>query len=408
MSFPTSPTNGDTTTVNGIGYIYNASARSWTRTASPLVVLNNLTITNLSGTQGSFTGNLSAAGIVGTTYFGQINIGTTSINLNRASGSQTLTGIGIDGTAGTATNAINTQITSNISSGTAYVSFVNSTSGNAAQNVNTSLTYNPNSGNLRAYGIQTDTGVYWAGNGVAFSSGGGVFTTNTAPPLTGNIAGDQWYDTGTDVLFTFVDDGSSKYWLDISTQTANANAAVTGTVATIYGNGTFYGSVTVNINNNAVAIANGGTSGVGNIGASGSTFNTIFAKATSAQYADLAEIYKSDENYDAGTVVVFGGTEEITITNISHDPRVAGVVSTNPAYIMNSDSDGLPVALTGRVPCFVRGPVAKGDIIVTSSVFGIGQRLSPQLYQIGCVIGKSLEEIVTDETKKIEIVVGRF
>ena len=114
-------------------------------------------------------GNIFAGGLNGTLY-GSLFIGTTDINYNRSSGSQTLTGVGIDGTAATATNAINTQVTSNISSGTAYVTFVNETTGNAAQNVNTSLTYNPNSGNLRAYGLLTDTGIYWAGNGAAFTS----------------------------------------------------------------------------------------------------------------------------------------------------------------------------------------------------------------------------------------------
>ena len=114
-------------------------------------------------------GNIFAGGLNGTLY-GSLFIGTTDINYNRSSGSQTLTGVGIDGTAATATNAINTQITSNISSGTAYITFVNATTGNVEQNVNTSLTYNPNSGNLRAYGIQTDTGIYWASNGAAFTS----------------------------------------------------------------------------------------------------------------------------------------------------------------------------------------------------------------------------------------------
>ena len=114
-------------------------------------------------------GNIFAGGLNGTLY-GSLFIGTTDINYNRSSGSQTLAGVGIDGTAATATNAINTQITSNISSGTAYITFVNATTGNVEQNVNTSLTYNPNNGNLRAYGIQTDTGIYWSGNGAAFTS----------------------------------------------------------------------------------------------------------------------------------------------------------------------------------------------------------------------------------------------
>jgi hypothetical protein len=83
-----------------------------------------------------------------------------------------------------------------------------------------------------------------------------------------------------------------------------------------------------------------------NIGSGALQYNTIFAKATSAQYADLAEIYASDNYYEPGTVVVFGGEKEITITTVSHDTRVAGVISTDPAYLMNSSHDGLPVAFT--------------------------------------------------------------
>jgi len=155
-------------------------------------------------------------------------------------------------------------------------------------------------------------------------------------------------------------------------------------------------------------ITNSGTNGTGNIGASGATFNTIFAKATSAQYADLAEIYISDEDYPPGTVVVFGGKKEITTTIVAHDTRVAGVISTNPAYLMNSEVQGLPVALTGRVPCLVQGPVRKGDVLVTSTTPGTAQRINTVEFQPGCVVGKSLENIPDDELKLIEVVVGRF
>jgi hypothetical protein len=78
-------------------------------------------------------------------------------------------------------------------------------------------------------------------------------------------------------------------------------------------------------------IVNSNANGVGNIGSSTTYFNTVFAKATSAQYADLAENYLADTNYAPGTVVVFGGAAEITVTAEFSDERVAGVISTNPA-----------------------------------------------------------------------------
>src|SRR6056300_1373169 len=78
------------------------------------------------------------------------------------------------------------------------------------------------------------------------------------------------------------------------------------------------------------------------IGSSSKKYNTVYAKATSAQYADLAEVYESDAEYDVGTVVVFGGSKEITISTTGNDTAVAGVISENPAYLMNSNATGLP------------------------------------------------------------------
>jgi hypothetical protein len=158
------------------------------------------------------------------------------------------------------------------------------------------------------------------------------------------------------------------------------------------------------------SITKTGTDGVGNIGAAGATFNTVFAKATSAQYADLAEMYVSDDDYTPGTVVDFGGSHEITISSVSHSTAVAGIVSTNPSYLMNSSQPGehvLPVALTGRVPCRVQGPVRKGDVLVASSTPGVAQRIGMN-WQPGCVLGKSMEAIDSAEIKIIEVAVGRF
>ena len=75
---------------------------------------------------------------------------------------------------------------------------------------------------------------------------------------------------------------------------------------------------------------------------------------------------------------------------------------------MNSSIEGLPVALTGKVPCQVLGPVNKGDLLVTSSIIGAAEKLNMSKYTPGCVIGKSLEEIKGNELKTIEVVVGRF
>jgi hypothetical protein len=164
---------------------------------------------------------------------------------------------------------------------------------------------------------------------------------------------------------------------------------------------------TISVASATTAIVNGGTNGQGNIGASGATFNTVFAKATTAQYADLAEVYTSDQQYPAGTVVIFGGEAEVTQSCNSHDTRIAGVVSTDPAYLMNSTETGVPVALQGRVPCRVLGPVSQGDRVVSSHIPGVAQALDPQQYQPGCIIGKSLQAIDSTDISTIEVVVGR-
>jgi len=158
------------------------------------------------------------------------------------------------------------------------------------------------------------------------------------------------------------------------------------------------------------AILNSGANGVGNIGTSSTYFNTVFAKATSAQYADLAEMYVADNNYPSGTVLEFGGSAEVTITNKSHSTAVAGIVSTNPSYLMNATQEGeyvVAVALTGRVPCQVLGPVNKGDVLVSSNLPGVAQRIGTD-WQPGVVLGKSLEVIDTPTVKTIEVAVGRL
>jgi len=184
------------------------------------------------------------------------------------------------------------------------------------------------------------------------------------------------------------------------------NLNLTGSNISAVTNITASGVLTINSGGSTTAIVNGGSNAAGNIGSSTGYFNTVFAKATSAQYADLAENYSADAEYPSGTVVIFGGTAEITVSNISHDTRVAGVISTQPAYLMNADNAGLPVALTGRVPCCVQGPVARGDRLVNINA-GVAGRFDPALGEMGCIIGKSLQDITDQQVVLIEIAVGK-
>ena len=118
---------------------------------------------------------------------------------------------------------------------------------------------------------------------------------------------------------------------------------------------------------------------------------TASLTASNAKYADLAEYYTSDEEYEAGTVLMIGGSAEVTAANIVGTTKVVGVVSTNPAYLMNSECEGVrvAVALQGRIPCKVIGRVERGDMLIASDVAGIA--ISSMNASAGSIIGKALQ-----------------
>ena len=134
--------------------------------------------------------------------------------------------------------------------------------------------------------------------------------------------------------------------------------------------------------------------------------NYFEGTATSAQYADLAEIYSSDADYEPGTVVKLGGSAEVTQTTSFNDPEVFGVVSTNPAYLMNSEAEGVAVALTGRVPVKVEGRIKKGERLVSGSKPGFAKALMKNEYDMRCVIGRALEDKETFDDAVVEVVIG--
>lgn len=143
-----------------------------------------------------------------------------------------------------------------------------------------------------------------------------------------------------------------------------------------------------------------------NIGSDTAWWNNFYGVATQARYADLAENYQADAAYEPGTVLEFGGDCELTVAQ-DGTKRVAGVVSTNPAHLMNGMLRGpnvVPLALQGRTPCKVRGIINKGDMLISG---GNGFARPDNNPQMGTVIGKALEDFNGIEGV-IEVVVGRM
>ena len=144
------------------------------------------------------------------------------------------------------------------------------------------------------------------------------------------------------------------------------------------------------------------------IGAPNYQWKTIYGHTVEATYADLAERYEADTEYEPGTVVIFGGDKEITTTDVQADYRVAGVISTDPGLKLNSsagdDKTHPYLALRGRVPCKVIGPVEKGDLLVTSDTPGHAKSVAG--VDMGrSVFAKSLTQDTSDGAKIIEVAI---
>lgn len=208
------------------------------------------------------------------------------------------------------------------------------------------------------------------------------------------------------------------YHNTVVTNTANIATLNVGTVvqssanaaASLGSNARWFGNLfSVNATHSALTITGSfvpSANAAVDIGSSSFWFNNIWGTSSHALYADLAEKYQSDVDYAPGTVLVFGEETEVTMSTKANDVRVAGVVSTDPAYLMNGGIDGVAVALTGRVPCKVIGQVKRGDLMVTSDSPGIA--MTNNNPQIGTVIGKALGNHDGNGIGVIEVVVGRI
>jgi hypothetical protein len=435
---------GNVTANNGI---FTTIVNTASHTGAVVSVSGNITGGNiLTGGLISVTGNVTAGNVSATNFTGLASSATVADSAN------TVAGANVTGQVANALIAgiVYTAAQPNITSVGTLTSL--SVTGNATAN-NGIFTTSVNTASFTGTTVSVTgnvAGNYFVGNGsqlTGIASGGGITWTTVANTAPSNAApGDFWYNSYTDIKYQYTNDGTGNFWIDQSYPTSFSTLAVTGNITggnisvtsivgtlttaaqtnitsvgtlgslvvtgnVTGGNITTAGVITVNSGAAATAIVNGASNAVGNIGSATTYFNRLFAQATTALYADLAEVYKSDAEYPPGTVLVFGGSQEVTISTQSHDTRIAGVVSTNPAHVMNSglvSEYTVDVGLIGRVPCQVIGPIAAGDRVVSSNRAGVAERLDMRHYQPGVIIGKAVESYNGTDVGTIEIVVGRL
>jgi hypothetical protein len=420
---------------------------SYTTVSATTVSTNVITVANSSpftvGAPVKFVGNMSTSNISNTaTYFVQSKPNATSLKISTTSDANIANVVPLQTTSGLTAEVyqVGGQVVSTIGSGVAL---------SAAGGTSTTVQYN-DSGSLQGSGAFT------------FNSGNGLLT------LTGNANVGNLNATGVSTATRFISNvatGTAPFVVSSTTQVANLSAATAGTattagtvttaaqpnitsVGTLTGltvTATITGSVTgsaatagtvttaaqpnitsvgtltsLNVTGNITSgnvYANSGTIGAGNVrttvlstganttaGSLTGNWTLTAGSRLQSTYADLAEYYEADQEYLPGTVLMFGGDKEVTIAEDITN-RVAGVVSTNPAYVMNNTCPGLltAIALQGRVPCKVKGSISKGDMLVSG---GNGFAKSTQFPMIGTVIGKALQDFSGVEGV-IEVAVSR-
>jgi len=187
----------------------------------------------------------------------------------------------------------------------------------------------------------------------------------------------------------------------IGIQTNYISAGATTSTGTLVGNWTV-DSLTEVV---TTKISTGATTSTGIL--TGYWSLTAGSKLTST-YADLAENYSADCTYSPGTVLEFGGPAETILCQTDMSTMVAGIISTAPAYLMHDhhEQEGYvhPIALSGRVPCYVKGKIKKGDLLVSGAGGFARAEKNPK---VGTVIAKAMEDYDSTDVGQIEVMVWR-
>ena len=358
----------------------------------------------------SATGNITAANFVGNVIPPAGGAVSTTGNIT---GGNLLTG-GIMSATGNATGG--NLVTAGLATVTGNV-----TAGNVLTGGLISATGNITGGNLLfGSGIVSGTGNITGGNvlfgsgrisGTGNITGGNLLFGSGVVSGSGNITAGYFYGDGTNIT------GLSNALGNSITKIVNGSSS--GNIDTSGGNITFtvagVSNVMVLATTGAVvtglstpSISKSGSNAVGNIGSEINYFNRLFATATTALYADVAERFAADEELAPGTVVELGGTAEITRSKQDLSENVFGVISTNAAYLMNGgageDNTHPPVAMTGRVPVQVIGVVRKGDRLVSAGD-GVARAAQPGEATAFNVIGRALVDKHTPGPGTIEAIV---
>ena len=261
------------------------------------------------------------------------------------------------------------------------------TTGNISTSSHSGITYLPSTSTLTTGTVSATT----LTDG-SFSVSAGAITGASTGTFSGAVTGGSLTD-GTATLSSGALSGVT---------TLSLTSTITGATAVTASGAVTGGTLT----DGTASISSGAITGATTGNFSGTvTANLFSGTATQARYADLAEKYTSDAEYEAGTVVKIGGDAEITMTTEHADSEVFGVISTDPAYLMNKDIDGLPVALQGRVPVKVIGKVEKGQRLTSSDVPGLAWAADVST-PIQAIIGRSLENKTDGNEGVVEAVIG--
>ena len=414
----TSPTTGAVVISGGLGIGANVY------TAKNITAVGSITGASFTGT--SVTGTLLTAN--------QPNITTTGTLSNLVvAGTSTLTGGVITSTLSAATSISTTgQVTASggingtlltgaqpnlVTAGQlSAVSLNNTPIGNTTPSTagftnvtagNITVTGNITTATMTATNAYITGTLFVAGNTTTVNST--TISTNDLNVILASNAGSAGAANGAGIIVGGAGVGfqynsaTNAFQPNISIMPAADNAVTSGSAtqrwSAVYG--TSVNATTINVSGSVLPTSNVAV----NLGSTSLWFNNIYGTAIHAQYADLAERYDADAEYEPGTVVVFGGDKEITTTQTYADPSVAGVISTDPAYLMNDLSTGLAVALRGKVPCKVLGPVKKGDLLVSSVQAGYAVSVGKDQSMPLAVFGKSLETNLDDGAKIIYAVI---